>query len=111
MGGEMKMEHFNKLTPAQAERLAMLIEECGEVIQIAGKILRHGYQSYHPERPHVSNAQLLSQEVCDLQAVATEVIMRDTVWAFTDDEVGRAWNKKLRYAHHQEPCDSPKTAP
>ena len=35
--------HFNKLTPAQAERLAILIEECGEVIQAATKILRHGY--------------------------------------------------------------------
>lgn len=42
-------EHFNGLTPAEAERLAMLSEECGEVIQIIGKILRHGYDSYHPD--------------------------------------------------------------
>lgn len=24
------MDHFNQLTPAEAERLAMLAEECGE---------------------------------------------------------------------------------
>jgi len=40
--------HFNRLTPAEAERLALLIEECGEVILAAGKVLRHGYESYNP---------------------------------------------------------------
>ena len=35
-------DHFNNLTPGEAERLAILAEECGEVIQIIGKILRHG---------------------------------------------------------------------
>ncbi len=34
------MTHFNELTPAEAERLAYLAEECGEAIQIIGKILR-----------------------------------------------------------------------
>lgn len=38
-------QHFNQLKPSEAERLACLIEECGEVIQAAGKILRHGYKS------------------------------------------------------------------
>ncbi len=42
-------DHFNRLTPAEAERLAMLAEEAAEVIQIVGKILRHGYASYHPD--------------------------------------------------------------
>lgn len=40
---------FNKLTFAEAERIALLMEECGEVIQSCGKILRHGYESTHPE--------------------------------------------------------------
>ena len=43
-------EHFNKLTPAEAERLALLAEECAEVILAVGKILRHGYESCHPDR-------------------------------------------------------------
>lgn len=34
---------FNGLSPAEVERLALLAEECGEVIQTVGKILRHGY--------------------------------------------------------------------
>jgi len=29
---EKKMEHFNKLTPAEAERLAILAEEAGEIV-------------------------------------------------------------------------------
>ena len=37
------MNNFNQLTPAETERLAILAEECGEVIQAVGKILRHGY--------------------------------------------------------------------
>jgi hypothetical protein len=33
-------ENFNKLTPAETERLAWLIEECGEVVKAGSKILR-----------------------------------------------------------------------
>jgi len=42
------MEHFNNLNPAELERLAILAEEAAEVVQIANKIIRHGYASYHP---------------------------------------------------------------
>jgi len=38
-------EHFNQLTPAESERLALLIEECSEVQKTATKILRHGYEN------------------------------------------------------------------
>jgi len=43
------MLQFNKLSAAEAERLALLSEELGEVQQAIGKILRHGYQSHHPD--------------------------------------------------------------
>jgi len=49
------MEHFNKLSPAEAERLALLAEELGEAIQAIGKILRHGYESRHPKKLDGSN--------------------------------------------------------
>lgn len=94
-------EHFNKLTPAQAERLAMLIEECGEVIQIAGKVLRHGYDSYHPDNPAVSNRELLGRELTDLLAVAAS-LCRDKVPEGSLHHQDLAWEKKLRFAHHQE---------
>lgn len=38
----------NGLTPAQEERLELLIEECSEVIQACTKSLRHGYGSSNP---------------------------------------------------------------
>lgn len=38
-----EMPFSNGLTDAERERLAWLIEECGEVIKACGKILRHGY--------------------------------------------------------------------
>lgn len=95
------MEHFNKLTPAQAERLAMLAEECGEVIQIVGKILRHGYDSCHPKNPKVTNRELLGRELLDLQTVAV-TLRRDFVPDFSLHDMNKTWEKKLRFAHHQE---------
>lgn len=41
-------QHANLLSEAEQERLSILIEEASEVIQIACKILRHGYASKHP---------------------------------------------------------------
>lgn len=43
------MKNFNGLSPAETERLALLSEEMGEVQQAIGKILRHGYESIHPD--------------------------------------------------------------
>ena len=98
----MTPEHFNQLSPAQAERLAMLAEECGEVIQIIGKILRHGYGNHHPDRPHITNRELLQQELTDVAAVSHMIHARDRVFMFDTPALDAAWAKKLRYAHHQE---------
>ena len=96
------MEHFNKLTPAEAERLAMLAEECGEVIQVIGKIMRHGYDSYHPADPTTTtNRALLGRELTDLYAVAAS-LSRDKVPEGSLFHQDQAWDRKLRYAHHQE---------
>lgn len=60
------MEHFNKLTPAEAERLSILAEECAEVIQVVGKIQRHGFESGHPNGGP-SNRALLEKELGDVR--------------------------------------------
>ena len=39
------MAHVNNLSNEQLEALAILAEECGEVIQVIGKIIRHGLDS------------------------------------------------------------------
>lgn len=59
------MNNFNQLTPAETERLAILAEECGEVIQAVGKILRHGYEGTHPHGGP-NNRQLLELECGDV---------------------------------------------
>lgn len=64
---ESVMEGFNQLTPAEAERLALLAEELGEAIQAIGKILRHGYNSRHPDGGP-TNRELLQSELGDVYA-------------------------------------------
>ena len=93
-------DHFNKLTPAEAERLAMLAEECGEIIQIVGKILRHGYESHHPDDPSSTNRDLLTDELSDFYAV---VQMMDGDFSVIDAQrhEDEFLAKKLRYTHHQ----------
>lgn len=97
---------FNGLTPAEAERLALLAEECGEVVQIIGKILRHGYESTHPEGGP-TNREALAREVGDIFAVVE--FMRDQHDDLSDMSIEAAHlskNNKLvgcgAYLHHQE---------
>ena len=98
------MDHFNKLTPSQAERLAMLAEECGEVVQIVGKILRHGYDSHHPDDPATSNTRLLEKEIEDILGVHLAMILSGDIRSpgVIEDTAEAAWKRKLRYAHHQK---------
>lgn len=60
--------HHNGLTPAQAEGLAILAEECGETTQRVGKILRHGLASKRPSTGE-SNVALLESEIGDILAI------------------------------------------
>jgi NTP pyrophosphatase (non-canonical NTP hydrolase) len=95
-------DSFNRLTSAQAERLAMLAEEAGEIAQAVGKILRHGYNSYHPDVPEITNRQLLYREIKDLRGVLFLMsITGDMSTDVTESEVEAAAKKKLRYSHHQ----------
>ena len=56
-------KNFNKLTSAQAERLAILQEELAESIQAVSKILRHGYESHNPTYHSMSNRLHLMEEL------------------------------------------------
>ena len=60
----------NKLSDSEQERLACLLEECGEIQQAIGKILRHGYESVDPtKRLARTNRENLEREIGDLQAI------------------------------------------
>jgi NTP pyrophosphatase (non-canonical NTP hydrolase) len=59
------MPHFNQLSPAEAERLSVLTEELGEVLQAIGKIQRHGFESTHPDGGE-TNREKLQRELGDV---------------------------------------------
>jgi NTP pyrophosphatase (non-canonical NTP hydrolase) len=60
------MNSYTKLTPAQIERLALLAEEAGEVVQAVGKILRRGYRRGHPRIKGRTNRLHLEEELGNL---------------------------------------------
>lgn len=94
------MNHFNKLTPAEAERLSILAEECAEVIQVIGKIQRHGFDSKHPNGGK-TNRQLLEKELGDVDVAKHLMIESEDV---DDDQIGQGFTDKLfnlpPYLHH-----------
>jgi hypothetical protein len=62
----MKIMHSNeeqndRLSEAQVERLAILGEELAESGQVIGKILRHGYESRHPDEPETNRERLMEE--------------------------------------------------
>jgi NTP pyrophosphatase (non-canonical NTP hydrolase) len=98
--------HFNKLTPGQLERLAILGEEMGEAQQIIGKILRHGYDSHNPdvvvpedERPE-TNTELLEKELGDV-VFAINQLGDDVSLSAIGKRVLAKAEKIKPYLHHQ----------
>src|SRR5271166_3483459 len=94
---------FNKLSPAEEERLAKLTEECGEISQMVGKTLVHGWASYHPRDPEqVSNRAKLEKEVGGLLAVVDIMIAAadlnpDAIESAKVIKAATIW----KYLHHQ----------
>lgn len=96
-------QHFNGLTPAQAERLAWLMEECGEVIQVIGKIQRHGLESKNPLIENSeTNRGSLERELGDVLAAIDLMVERcDLTRSEIDSQrVGKAF-KVMKWMHHQ----------
>lgn len=96
-------EHFSGLTEAEQERLAILIEECGEVVQAACKVLRHGYESdNHGDLPE-TNRRALERELGDLSHAARRMqeagdLDAETIRARESSKQQRI----LPYLHHQD---------
>lgn len=76
-----KTTHFNGLSEAQAERIALLMEECAEVVQICGKILRHGMESCHPDdAKKTTNRRLLEKEVGHVMFASQLMCKNGDLW-------------------------------
>jgi hypothetical protein len=100
----MSENHFNQLTPGEDERLALFIEECGEAIHAAAKILRHGFGSVDPTLPpeeRTTNRSALAKEMGDIRA-SMEILFRTDIdrslveWAM-DDKLSTV----SKWLHHQ----------
>jgi len=97
----MNSVHFNKLTPAEHERLTIIMEECGEVIQAIGKIFKHGYESTCSNGK--TNRSALERELGDLRQSMIYIcekgdLSKDSIHYYADMRL-----KKMQpYLHHQE---------
>lgn len=95
-------DHFNQLTPTEDEAIAILMEECAEVIQVCAKIQRHGLKSYNPFDPKFTpNTQLLEKELGDLRLA----IMRSTeILSLSTTKIAEQFAHKSesikQYLHH-----------
>lgn len=99
---------LHKLTsPAESELLALLSEECGEVVQVIGKCLRHGPLNFHPDdADQTSNRAILAKELGDVFAAVDLLSFCDeTRGAVVDRASIEIWRaSKLarvgRWLHH-----------
>lgn len=105
------MAAFAGLTEAQRERLEMLVEEAGEIVQAGTKILRHGRDSHHPDDPKKTpNMILLMEELLELWAVYERMCYYGDIGRLDFNQAEEVWMKKRRYTHHQ-PSENPKSHP
>lgn len=90
------MSYNNGLTPAQEERLNLLIEEASEVIQMATKILRFGYHSSHVNYGNVPNKALLEKEVGDLLCAVSLAVANDDMNQYSLNNNQNDKNRRMR---------------
>ena len=94
---------FNQLTDAEAERLAMLAEECGEVVKAVGKVLRHGFESVNPDqKAALTNRQKLTEECGDVVSCILKMVnLTDLDHEHLEARIAYK-NASDCYTHHQE---------
>ena len=95
---------MSRLTASERERLEILAEECGEVVQAAMKVLRHGYDAYNPhEASPLDNRDRLEKEIGDVRAIVQMMVDADDlrmaqIVRWQKDKPGRM----APYLHHQQ---------
>lgn len=89
------MSRVNELSEAQEERLVILSEELSESVKAVCKILRHGYESYNPNKPDHVNRKDLEMELGDVEA-ALEML-------YTAKDISKTRVKKYRRKKLEKP--------
>lgn len=103
--GEVYQASFNRLSPAELERLAVLGGELNEAAGVVAKILRYGYEASNPFDPKSeTNREALERELGDVAngirmlCVSGDVVPeRIQAWA---DEKQRTINQWLHHQSH-----------
>lgn len=97
--------HFNQLTPAEAERLALLAEELGEATQAIGKILRHGYESTNPMQANSpTNRETLEKELGHVRHAMIRLCEAGDLSKANVHEFSNLKSMSIdRWLHHQTP--------
>jgi len=100
----LEIRNANGLDPAEMERLALLMEELAESVHMIGKVLRHGYESGHPDYGQFTNRQHLVRELGQVWAILSLCEARGD---FTEEDLVRHAREKLatvgQYLHHNHP--------
>ncbi len=60
---------YKDVTKLELERLTLLSEECAEVQQVVSKIIRFGFDDFHPKNNNEPNRLLLTKELGDLMLI------------------------------------------
>lgn len=94
-------EFSNKLSPAQAELLAILAEECAEAVQAVCKVLRHGYDSDDEGRRQTTNREDLEREMGDVRAAMILLCESGDVHKHAVHHHADQKLRLPRYTHHQ----------
>lgn len=98
---DKKYQQTGGLTAAQAERLAIIAEEAGEVVQAVTKILRHGFDSCHPNGGPDNRSQL-ETELGNLAAATRMSIDADDISPVAINAAAKDKEVSVRqYLHHQ----------
>lgn len=102
----MSKEFSNGLDAAQIERLAYLAEEASEVVKACTKILRHGYESHHPEDPDKkTNRTRLERELGDLiNGISLMDMKKDICFQRIENEANTTSARETieKYMHHNK---------
>ena len=90
---------YKKPTPAEAERLAMLAEECAETVHAVTKILRYGYDDVTPEGS--TSRQRLSEEIEDIHAVLAIMEQAKDFEGTKERRMGGLIRRRYEHSLHQ----------
>lgn len=94
----------SELSDAEVERLTLLMEECAEVQQIIGKVLRFGYESINPLVPEEgTNRDRLERELGDLSLIITMMgDNEDIKYKNLQDRAAQKRKKIQKFLRHNE---------